>query len=47
MAAIAGYVHGSGEETYVVAAMVNAADAHCGTGEEFLDELVKWAFELP
>ena len=47
VAAIAGYVHASSGTTYVVAAMINAADAHRGTGGEFLDELVKWAYELP
>jgi len=47
VAAIAGYVHASSGATYVVAAMINAADAHRGTGGEFLDELVKWAYELP
>ena len=47
VAAIAGYVHASSGTTYVVAAMINAADAHRGTGAEFLDELVKWAYELP
>ena len=30
-----------------VASMINATDAHRGTGAEFLDELVKWAYELP
>ena len=47
VAAIAGYVHASSGTTYIVAAMVNAADAHRGPGGEFLDELVEWAYELP
>ena len=47
VAAIAGYVHASSGTTYVVAAMINATDAHRGTGAGFLDELVKWAYELP
>ena len=33
VAAIAGYVHASSGITYVVAAMINATDAHRGTGE--------------
>ena len=47
VAAIAGYVHAASGMTYVVAAMINAVDAHRGPGGEFLDELVKWAYELP
>ena len=47
VAAIAGYVHASSGATYVVAAMINATDAHRGTGEEFLDALVDWVHGLP
>lgn len=47
VAAIAGYVHASSGITYVVAAMINATDAHRGTGEEFLDALVEWVHGLP
>lgn len=47
VAAIAGYVHALSGTTYIVAAMINATDAHRGTGEEFLDALVEWAHGLP
>ena len=47
VSAIAGYVHAPDGTTYVLAAMVNATDSHRGPGEEFLDELVKWAYEPP
>ena len=47
VSAIAGYVHGASGVTYVVAAMVNAVDAHRGPGEEFLDALIEWVHELP
>ena len=47
VAAVAGYVHGAGGVTHVVAAMINATDVHRGPGEEFLDELVNWVHELP
>ena len=47
VAAIGGYVHAASGTDYVVAAMINSADAHRGTGAEFLDELVKWAYALP
>ena len=47
VAAVAGYVHAASGTTYVVAAMINATDAHRGTGGEFLDELVNWVHGLP
>ena len=46
VAAIAGYVHALSGTTYIVAAMINATDAHRGTGEEFLDALVEWVHEF-
>ena len=45
--ALAGYVHADSGKTYVVAAMVNAPDAHRGPGEELLNELVNWVHALP
>ena len=47
VSAMAGYVHGPSGVTYAVAAMINATDSHRGPGEEFLDEMVNWAHELP
>ena len=47
VSAIAGYVHGPSGVTYVVAAMIDAVDAHRGPGEEFLDALIEWVHDLP
>ena len=45
--AMAGYVHAGNGKTYVVAAMVNAPDAHRGPGGELLNELIGWVHALP
>jgi len=41
-----GGVHALSGTTYIVVAMINATDAHRGTGEEFLDALVEWVHEF-
>jgi D-alanyl-D-alanine carboxypeptidase/D-alanyl-D-alanine-endopeptidase (penicillin-binding protein 4) len=39
---VAGYVHASDGKTYVVAALLNAPDAHRGPGEELQHALIHW-----
>jgi len=42
VSAIAGYVHGADDRTYVVAVVMNSPDAHRGPGQELEEAVLRW-----
>jgi D-alanyl-D-alanine carboxypeptidase/D-alanyl-D-alanine-endopeptidase (penicillin-binding protein 4) len=47
VSALAGYVHAASGKTYVVAVIMNSADAHRGPGQELEEAVVRWVQARP
>jgi D-alanyl-D-alanine carboxypeptidase/D-alanyl-D-alanine-endopeptidase (penicillin-binding protein 4) len=42
VSALAGYVHGTQGETYVIAILINTPEAHRGPGQEIEEAVIRW-----